>query len=80
MNGPLEKEVLREFTDVYDRIIRIEKDHKKTIQELQKEHVKTIQELEKKHEDNRNEIEFLQSLTKAIIFELFYYINGYFRV
>ena len=22
----------------------------------------------------------LQSLTKAIIFELFYYINGYFRV
>ena len=60
MNGPLEKEVLREFTDVYDRIIRIEKDHKKTIQELQKEHVKTIQELEKKHEDNKNEIEFLK--------------------
>ena len=60
MNGPLEKEVLREFTDVYDRIIRIEKHHKKTIQELQKEHVKTIQELEKKHEDNKKEIEFLK--------------------
>ena len=60
MNGPLEKEVLREFTDVYDRIIKIEKDHVKTIQELQKEHVKTIQELEKKHEDNKNEIEFLK--------------------
>ena len=24
--------------------------------------------------------ELIQSLTKAIIFELFYYINGYFRV
>jgi len=60
MNGPLEKEVLREFTDVYDRIIKIEKDHVKSIQELQKEHVKTIQELEKKHEDNKNEIEILK--------------------
>ena len=60
MNGPLEKEVLREFTNVYDRIIKIEKDHVKSIQELQKKHVKTIQELEKKHEDNKKEIEFLK--------------------
>ena len=42
---PLEKEVLSQFVEVYDRIIKIEKDH-----------VKTIQELEKKHEDNSNEI------------------------
>ena len=57
---PLEKEVLAQFVEVYDRIIKIEKDHVKTIQELKKEHVKTIQELEKKHEDNSNEIQFLK--------------------
>ena len=57
---PLEKEVLSQFVEVYDRIIKIEKDHVKTIQELKKEHVKTIQELEKKHEDNSNEIQFLK--------------------
>ena len=45
----LEKQVLDQFVEVYDRIIRIEK-----------EHVKTIQELEKKHEDNSNEIQFLK--------------------
>ena len=53
---PLEKEVLSQFVEVYDRIIKNEKDHVKTIQELKKEHVKTIQELEKKHEDNSNVI------------------------
>ena len=57
---PLEKEVLAQFVEVYDRIIKIEKDHVKTIQELEKEHVKTIQELEKKHEDNSNKIQFLK--------------------
>ena len=45
----LEKEVLAQFVEVYDRIIKNEKDH-----------VKTIQELKKKHEDNSNEIQFLK--------------------
>ena len=49
MNGPLEKEILSQFVEVYDRIINIEK-----------EHVKTIQQLERKHEDNSNEIQFLK--------------------
>ena len=51
----LEKEVLAQFVEVYDRIIKIEK-----------EHVKTIQELEKKHEDNLNEIQFLKQKVKDL--------------
>ena len=68
---PLEKEVLSQFVEVYDRIIKIEKDHIKTIRELKKEHLKTIQELknehrktiqelEKKHEENSDKIQFLK--------------------
>ena len=68
---PLEKEVLSQFVEVYDRIIKIEKDHVKTIRELKKEHLKTIQELknehlktiqelEKKHEENSDKIQFLK--------------------
>ena len=68
---PLEKEVLSQFVEVYDRIIKIEKDHiktiwelkkehLKTIQELKNEHLKTIQELEKKHEENSDKIQFLK--------------------
>ena len=67
---PLEKEVLAQFVEVYDRIIKIEKDHVKTIQELEKEHIKTIQELEKKHEDkdeeNKKEIDSLKYKVNAL--------------
>ena len=34
----------------------------------------------KRNFTNKNKLFLKQSLTKAIIFELFYYINGYIRV